>query len=244
MPNPQIYAHRGARCNAPENTIPAFETALDMGIDGVELDVQCSSDGQLVVIHDFSVDKTTSGSGPVEKFTAAELAALDAGSHFSAEYAGVGVPTLEQVLEVLQGRCQLNIEIKSMDRDGGRAVDLVAKLVQERNLYDQVLISSFNPITLIKMRWVDPKVPIGLLYEKALPAHLESAWLSPIIAPQALHPYYPIIDAELVDWGHSNGYAVNTWTVNEVDDARRLADLGIDVLMSDVPDLLMAALRS
>ena len=244
MPQPLIYAHRGARSAAPENTLPAFQAALDMDVDGVEFDVQCSSDGQLVVIHDFSVDKTTNGSGPVEKFTAAELAALDAGSHFDVAYAGVGIPTLEQVLDLLQDRCRLNIEIKSLDRDGGHAVDLVAELIRQRNLYDQVLVSSFNPITLIKMRWVDPKVPIGLLYAETMPEHLKKAWLSPIIAPQALHPHYPLIDAKLVEWAHRKGYAINTWTVNEIDDARRLADLGVDVLMSDVPDLLIAALRS
>ena len=93
----QVFAHRGASAAAPENTLPAFQKALDMGVDGIELDVQCSRDGELVVIHNFDVDATTDGHGPVASLAATELKQLDAGSHFSEKYAGVGVPTLLQV---------------------------------------------------------------------------------------------------------------------------------------------------
>ena len=237
-----IFAHRGAREAAPENTLPAFAKALDMGADGVELDVQCSRDGQLAVIHDFDVDKTTSGSGPVSSFTMAELGALDAGSHFGNEFAGVGIPTLEQVFDLLQGQCQINVEIKSRDLQGGPEVELVAALIRSRDLYEQVIVSSFNPITLIKMRWVDKRVRLGLLYFEQMPAHLANAWLSPILAPEALHPHHSLIDADYMAWAKSAGYAVNTWTVNEVEEARRLANLGVDVIMTDGPDRIMAGL--
>ena len=240
--HPQIFAHRGARVVAPENTLPAFQKALDMQVDGIELDVHCSKDGQLVVIHDFTVNKTTNAKGRVSDFTAAELAHLDAGSHLNAEFAGVGVPTLDQVFDLVGNRCRVNVEIKSEDPLGGNQVEPLIALLQKRNLYDQVIVSSFNPITLIKMRWTDPKIHLGLLYEKDLPPHLRQAWFTPIMQPEALHLYYPLIDKKLMAWAKSKQCAVNTWTVNDVGEAKRLAALGVDVIMSDVPDVIMAAL--
>ena len=242
MRHPQIFAHRGARCAAPENTLPAFQKALEMGVDGIELDVHCSKDGQLVVIHDFSVDKTTNRTGNVSDFTATELAQMDAGSHFSAPFAGVGVPTLAQVFDLVGDRCRINVEIKSMDPTGGNQVEPLVALIQSRHLYDQVLVSSFNPITLIKMRWADPKIKLGLLYEAALPTHLRQAWFTPILQPEALHPHHRLVDADLIAWAKGKGCAVNTWTVNDTAEARRLAELGVDVIMSDVPDVIMTAL--
>lgn len=239
MSRPQIFAHRGAKAVAPENTLPAFQKALDMGVAGIELDVHLSKDGRLVVIHDFTVDKTTNGSGPVRNFTAAELARLDAGSHFDARFAGVGVPTLDEVLDLVAGRCRINVEIKSEDREGGNEVEALAALLQQRRLYEQVIVSSFNVLTLIKMRYVDPRMALGLLYSTDLPAHLRRAWFTPILQPQAVHPYFALVDEPLMSWARSQGCAVNTWTVNDSAEAKRLADLGVDVIISDVPDRLM-----
>jgi glycerophosphoryl diester phosphodiesterase len=227
---------------APENTLPAFQQALAMGVDGIELDVHLSQDGQLVVIHDFHVDKTTNGHGPVRVFSAAQLAQLDAGSHFSPAYRGTGVPTLTAVLDLVGERCRINVEIKNEEWDGGHEVEALVDLIQQRELYDQVIVSSFNPITLVKLRWVDPKVKLGLLYSEPLPAHLRMAWFSPILQPEALHPDHQLVDEALMAWARNKGCAVNTWTVNDPSEARRLAELGVDVIISDVPDRLIEAL--
>ncbi|MBV7327577.1 glycerophosphodiester phosphodiesterase [Chloroflexi bacterium TSY] len=239
-----IFAHRGAREAAPENTLPAFAKALEMGVDGIELDVQCSSDGELVVIHDFDVDKTTNGVGPVSQFAVAELLKLDAGSHFDPAYSDIRIPRFVDVLDLVQDRCIINVEIKSRDAKGGPEVEPLVELIQTRNLYEQVIVSSFNPPTLIKMRWTDPKVSLGLLYFEPLPSYLQKAWFSPIIAPEALHPHHTLIDQEWLGQAKADGYSVNTWTVNDLDEAQRLAKLGVDVIMTDVPDQLLAKLRS
>lgn len=243
---PKIFAHRGASTQAPENTIPAFEAALDIGVDGVELDVQCTKDGNLAVIHDFVVDTTTSGSGAVSQFSAVELALLDAGSHFSPDFAGVGVPTLNQVLDVFATgdglAIEVNVEIKSRERNGGDEADMVVQLIRDRNLYDQIIVSSFNPMSLIKCRWLDKDVRIGLLYSELLPPYMADAWLSPIIQPEALHPKAALVDEQHIKWARNLGMAVNTWTVNDVEQAKHLASLGVDVLISDVPDKLKMAL--
>jgi glycerophosphoryl diester phosphodiesterase len=224
--------------------LSAFQSALDMGVGGIELDVHASKDGQLVVIHDFQVDKTTNATGAVRSFTAAELAALDAGSHFSAEFAGIGVPTLAEVFDLVGDRCRINVEIKSEDPEGGPEVELLAALIQGRNLHDQVIVSSFNPITLVKLRYVDPKVQLGLLYFTPLPPHLRQAWFTPILRPEAVHPYYKLVDAGAMSWARARGCAVNTWTVNEPAEARRLADLGVDAIITDVPDVIVRSLRT
>lgn len=240
----EVFAHRGAKMVAPENTVPAFEQAIALGAHGVELDVQCSKDGVLIVMHNFTVDETTSGRGRVADLTAAELTKLDAGSHFNASFAEVPVPTLEDVLAVTVGKLKLNIEIKSQDPMGGREVEPLVELIQANNLYDQVIVSSFNPITLIRLRNVDPQIPLGLLYDKQhLPAYLREIWLSPILRPEAFHPKHNLVDEEYMVWANAVPAAINTWTVNDPGEARRLAALGVTTIITDVPDTILAALE-
>ena len=242
MPHtPQIFAHRGARRVAPENTLPAFAAALEMGADGIELDVHLTADGQLVVIHDFNVQKTTDGHGEVERMTADEVARLDAGSHFSPVFAGTRIPRLEEVLDLVGDRCRVNIEIKSNDPYARDASDSVAALIRARNLYAQVIVSSFNPITLIKMRHLDPAIALGMLYDGEMPPFFRPVWAGPPISPQAQHPHHGLVDEAYMAWARKIGAQVNTWTVNEPTEARRLADLGVDTLITDVPDVLRAA---
>ena len=237
-----VFAHRGARRVAPENTLPAFERALAMGVAGIEFDVHLTTDGRLVVIHDFAVDKTTDGHGAVAAMTAAEVRRLDAGSHFAAAFAGVQVPFLEEVLDLVGDRCRLNIEIKSMDPYANDASAAVAAVIRDRALYDQVLVSSFNPITLIKLRYLDPKIALGMLYGGEMPGFLRQVWAGPPIRPEAQHPEHTLIDAAYMQWARALPGAVNTWTVNDVEEARRLAALGVDVIMSDLPDVIMEGL--
>lgn len=240
---PAIFAHRGARRVAPENTLPAFAAALAMGVDGIELDVHRTTDDQLVVIHDFVVDGTTDGSGPVAAMSAAEIARLDAGSRFGTAFAGTRIPHLTEVLDLVGDRCRVNIEIKSMDPYANDASDLVAALIRERNLYAQVIVSSFNPVSLIKVRHLDPKIALGILYGDEMPLFLRETWAGPPIRPEAQHPHHALIDASFMAWAHTLGAAVNTWTVNDLDEARRLTVLGVDVIMTDVPDQMIAGLH-
>lgn len=239
---PQIFAHRGARRVAPENTLPAFAAALEMGAAGIELDVHLSADGQLVVIHDFSVEKTTDGHGLVAQMTAAELLRLDAGSHFSGAFAGTRIPTLAAVLDLVGDRCRINIEIKSLDPYARDASDAVAAIIRQRNLYEQVIVSSFNPITLLKMRHLDGAIALGVLYDGEMPIFFRRVWAGPPLSPQAQHPHYRLVDAAYMQWAQEIGAEVNTWTVNEPEDARRLAVLGVHTLITDVPDEMLAAL--
>ncbi len=239
-----VFAHRGARRAAPENTLPAFERALAMGVAGIEFDVHRSADGRLVIIHDFSVDKTTNGHGLVAQMSSTELRQLDAGSHFGAAFAGAQIPFLEEVLDLVDDRCRLNIEIKSIDPYANDASSDVAAVIRDRNLYEQVIVSSFNPITLIKLRHLDPKIALGMLYDDTMPAFLRTVWAGPPICPEAQHPHHKLIDANFMAWARALPAAVNTWTVNDVAEARRLAALGVDVIITDLPDLILQGLTA
>jgi glycerophosphoryl diester phosphodiesterase len=147
---PLIFAHRGASKVAPENTLPAFEAAILSGADGVELDVQYSSDGHLMVIHDLTLERLTNGIGRVTAQPVATLRSLDAGSHFGPEFAGTRIPRLGDVLDLLKDRLLVNVELKVPDTSSvSMGADVVAA-VRAHGMADQVVISSFNPFALRK----------------------------------------------------------------------------------------------
>lgn len=239
---PAIFAHRGARLVAPENTLPAFAAALDMGADGIELDIHVTTDGRLAVIHDFTLEHTTNGVGRVAHHSMSELMGLDAGGHFHPDFAGVHIPTLEDVLDLVGDRCTLNIEIKSDEGMGGDAPDLLVKMLHERHLHSQVIVSSFNVMSLFHMRWLDDKVRLGLLFYEPLPRFVREPALLSLLKPEALHPHFSLVDEQLLEWAHGQGLAVNVWTVNEIAEARRLSALGVDAIITDAPDAIRAGL--
>ncbi len=263
---PKIFAHRGASAVTPENTLPAFEKALEMGADGIELDVQATADGALVVFHDYNLGRTTTGNGQLRKFTLQQLAAIDAGVRFDDAYKGTPIPTLEQVFDLVGDSCIVNVEIKNEDWNGGREAEPLARIIQLRQLHDQVIVSSFNPVALRKMRQIDPSIPLGLLYFnkpprptgatgsflqrirrlplKFLLLQQSRALFSPRIAAEALHPYFTSIDAHLVEQARSRGQLVNAWTVNTGPEALRLARLGVNAIITDLPDKIRQELSS
>ena len=172
-----------------------------------------------------------------------EVARLDAGSHFAPAFAGTPVPTLAQVLDLVGNRCRINIEIKSMDPVRQRRIGCCGGHHSLcAILYDQVIVSSFNPITLIKLRHLDPRIALGMLYDDEMPAFFRQIWAGPPIRPEAQHPDHHLVDADYMTWARSLGAQVNTWTVNDPAEAQRLAGLGVTTLITDVPDVLIANL--
>jgi len=230
-----VYGHRGARGYAPMNTIPSFEVAVQQGAHGVELDVHLTRDGQMVVIHDFTIDGTTDGHGAVENMTFAELRELDAGAWFDPRYAGTKVPTLAEVFETLGG-LGVNVEIKA---DTAGIEDAVAGLIRRFNALDRVIVSSFNPLVLKRFRKVAPEIGMGFLYEPEAPEALMGAMLG--IAHEARHPMHTMIDADYMTAARRWSYRVNTWTVNDPARALELRALGVDIVITDYPDRILQA---
>ena len=241
---PLNVGHRGAMASAPQNTLAAFRKAIEFGADGVELDVHLSKDGVVVVIHDFYVDRTTDGTGRVAQKTLAELKVLDAGEKFSPEFAGERIPTLTQVFEVLEGKLLVNIELKAPDHS--RDTSLVApvlEVVRKHGMDRRVLFSSFNSHVLRAMKQLAPDIPIGLLYAPDSPMVARRAWLDPFEPHEARNPHYSMLTGPIVRWYHARGLRVNTWTVNEPDEMRRLIQTGVDAIITNKPDVLKDVMR-
>jgi glycerophosphoryl diester phosphodiesterase len=238
-------AHRGAREHAPENTIPAFEEAAELGADGVELDVQLTADGVPVIFHDKDVERLTDGTGCLAGMTLSQVKELDAGAHFSPEFAGTRIPTLGAVFEDLGDRLLFNVELKSFSARSDGLEREVVQVIQHHRLVDRVLISSFNPLALRRIRRLAPELALGYLYAPGLPFPLSKGWLArPIIGPhEARHPHFSMVDETYVRWARRHRYRVNVWTVNDLEDIQRMRDLGVDAIMSDRPDLVQDVLQ-
>jgi glycerophosphoryl diester phosphodiesterase len=240
---PLVFAHRGARRVAPENTLPAFEAAIRLGADGVELDVQYSSDGKLLVFHDLDLEKTSNGTGRLTSHTVQQLRELDAGSYFSPEFAGTQIPTLDEVLDLAKGKLLVNIELKSLEiSNAGLGVDVVAA-VRAHNMVDEVVISSFNPFALRRSK------KAGLEIEHALLVALDtSGWTRWGVTvryslAEGLHPETNMVDAAYMASARRRNWPVRVWTVNEEADMARLAQLGVDAVITDTPDVGLGVLR-
>ena len=177
--------------------------------------------------------------------TAAEVARLDAGSHFSPAFAGVRVPTLDAVFDLVGDRCQVNVEIKNNGTPTpGTPPTEWPPSVRLRNLYDQGAGLQLQPDyarQAAPLGFADR--PGGCSTNVEMPTFFRAIWAGPPISPEAQHPEHVLIDGDFMAWAHGLGCKVNTWTVNDVAEARRLAALGVDTIMTDVPDLLLAGLR-
>jgi glycerophosphoryl diester phosphodiesterase len=230
-------AHRGASGRAPENTHAAFAAALNQGVEAIELDCQLSRDGELVVIHDETLERTTDGAGPVGDRTAAELLALDAGGWFAPEYRGERIPRLVDVLAQVRDRVLLNVEIKSA-RDLGAIEPKLAELVRNERAADWVLFSSFHFDAVRRMREVAPWARLGVLCDED-PARGGLA-LATELQAEVLIPGRRWVHAGIIDAAHERGLDVWVWTVNEPGEMRRLVALGVDAIFSDWPERFAA----
>jgi glycerophosphoryl diester phosphodiesterase len=226
-------AHRGASGRAPENTHAAFAAALALGADAIELDCQLSADGELVVIHDETLERTTDGSGAVGDRTAAELARLDAGSWFDPAYRGERIPRLADVLEQVRDRVTLNVEIKSA-RDLGRIESKLAALVTEARATAWVVFSSFHWEMIRNMRAAAPWARLGVLCDED--PRPRGIALALELGAEAIVPGRRWVDRRVVEEAHDRGLDVWVWTVNEPGEMRRLIALGVDALFSDWPE--------
>ncbi|MGP4081644.1 glycerophosphodiester phosphodiesterase [Pseudalkalibacillus sp. R45] len=231
-------AHRGAAGYAPENTMAAFRKAFEMKADYVELDVQMSKDGELVVIHDTTVDRTTNGTGKVSDLTYEELRALDAGSWFAPEFEGEPIPTFEDVLDGMRGKTKLLIELKAPSNYPG-IEEKVAEVLKERNMdkpeNNSVIVQSFDFDSMKTFHNLLPEVPIGVLTSNYLDLTDDSLNEFKSYADY-VNPHKNQIDRALVDRIHSLYMGVMPWTVRAKEDVQPLLDAGVDGIISDYPD--------
>jgi glycerophosphoryl diester phosphodiesterase len=245
-PDVRVAAHRGGSLLWAENGLTAFRNALALGADYLELDTHLTSDGEVVVIHDPTLDRTTTGRGPVSAARLADLASARLKARDGA-VTGDGVPTLAQVLDTLKpSGAQLLLEIK-VDAARTPYADIESKvlaLVDARGLHDRVIVMAFEAPTLRRVRALDPTIRTALLVSKTRVSRERAGaadlvtWARDVGATH-LGVEHPVVDAGLLSAVRAAGLQVAAWTANEEADIRRLVDLGVGVVISDRPDLAL-----
>ncbi len=244
-PKPLIIAHRGASGSAPENTLSAFKKAMEIGVDYIELDIHLSKDGEVIVIHDATLDRTTTGKGPVQDKTLAELQQLDAGSWYGDAFKNEPLPTLRQVLELANGKTKVLIEIKSPTEGLYAGIEQkTLDLIKEYNAYSWCEMQSFHPEVVENWIAIDTQVTVYQLIAGAmfgLSYDDQVRWGNSIgnngrVA--GINPNKKFARAKYIKKLHQAGYVCFVWTVNETADMQDLMRKGVDGIITNYPERL------
>jgi glycerophosphoryl diester phosphodiesterase len=227
-------AHRGASGHYPENTLAAFEAAIEIGVAMCELDVHLTRDGIAIVIHDATVDRTTDAKGAVAAKSFAELQRVDAGIRFGRKFAGQRIPTLDEVFRLTAGRCGLNIELKGVGTEA-----TVCELISTHDAFATALVSSFDWAMLARVREIDSRISLALL-GKDRPQNLLDA--ASEMRAYAINPDVNIVSAGLCTAVHACGLKLYAWTCDDPRRMRRLIANGVDGIMTNYPERLRAVL--
>lgn len=224
---PLIIGHRGASADLPENTLAAFALAVEQGADGIELDVQFSADNQIVIFHDSTLERLTGSMRKVSELTTQELKDIDLGE-------GQTISTLDELFEMMGPRVLYNIEIKELSlRDNGLET-AVADRIESFGLQDLALISSFNPLSVRRARNAFSRsIPVALIRMKGI---FKYTYL--LASEQADNPHYSMVDETYMAWAKKRGYRVHAWTVDDPQEASRLANLGIHGIITNKPQYI------
>lgn len=218
---PIVIAHKGASGYAPENTLLSFQRAIDLGADMIELDLRETLDGELVCIHDSSVDRTTNGTGEIHELTYKELRGLDAGE-------GEHIPLLTEVLSLASGKIKVNIDLKVIEVEKE-----LLDLIEDYKIAQDVFVSSFFHGTLRALRDLSDNIETAVLVEvpkdDLVPYALD-------FDVNAINPNHKLVTPELVEEAHSVGLMVYPWTVNDLEMMKQLLAFGVDGLITDYPD--------
>ena len=237
----KIFAHRGFSGKYPENTMLAFEKAVEIGVDGIEMDVHLTKDNVLVIIHDEDIRRTCDGEGLVRDMTYDELKKFDASATFRGVYGFCGIPTLREYFELVKDTNVItNIELKTGIFEYPTIEQRTIDMIREYGLEDRIILSSFNHFTVKRCEEIAPEIKRGFLSESWL---IDYGKYTAAQNVQCCHPIHCSLTKEVVDEMHSAGCEINTWTVNEYKDIERLSALGVDALIGNFPDRMIEKLR-
>lgn len=227
-----ITAHRGDQASAPENTIPAFEAAIDYGANFIELDVTQCKDGQLVVVHDNNLERVTGRNLNVWDLEYEQMRQLDAGSYtqtYSGEFGTLRIPLLEEVLQLCKGKIKLNIELKYNGHESADYVGQVIELIKKQDIQRECIITSFHHEFIDQAIEMDPSLEVGYILSEQ-PEYMERFKNADVLSV-----YYEIINEDMISQMHQMGKEVHVWTVNEEKDLKRCIELGVDnIITNDV----------
>ena len=234
----KILAHRGSSAYAPENTLAAFKLAIEQGADGIELDVHFTKDQIPLVTHDDNVLRVTGYNGLVKELTLEEIKKLSFDNKMAAYY-GEKAPTLEEVLQLIKpSKLMINIELKTNHQRPEGLEDACQELVKKYGTEDRILYSSFNHHSLNHIKTIAPNMPCGILYSD----NMFKEWnYAKTMNWEAIHPHFhSVYGKEYIEECQKTGIACNTWTVDNPKDIQFLLDLGVDSIITNVPDVALA----
>ncbi|HIV62971.1 MAG TPA: glycerophosphodiester phosphodiesterase [Candidatus Butyricicoccus avistercoris] len=233
----KIYAHRGASGYAPENTLEAFKLAIKQGAEGIELDVQLTKDGEVVVIHDETIDRVSNKTGFVKDYTLAELREFSFDNNIEG-YKNTKIPTLKEVLELLKPtNLMLNIELKTSIIWYENIEEKVLKLVYDTDMRDRVIYSSFNHYSIKKIKNLDEKANTALLFGDVI---LDTVnYIKNANIPAIHPPVYQLKMDNFLDEYINSGLDIRVWTVNNPDDMQSLINKNIDAIITNYPDIAL-----
>jgi glycerophosphoryl diester phosphodiesterase len=243
LERPVIFAHRGASVSAPENTMSAFELAVKLGAKAIELDAMLSRDGIPVVIHDHTLERTTNGHGLVGDHDFSDLSCLDAGSWFSEVYKREEISSLHHVLKRFTNKILINIELKNYHAPHDDLSETVIQLIDESNLWDSVLFSSFLPGNLRLIRKRNPSAKVALLCATGIKGWIFRSPFYRHLSSEIIHPAIEDVDQVYIQCEHRNGRRVHVWTVNDKEKAKELFLSDVDGIFTDDPESMLEALR-
>ena len=237
----EITAHRGASGYAPENTLSAVKKALEIGVDRIEIDVQQTADGVVVLLHDKTLNRTTSGKGKVGKLTYKDLKDVKAYGAFEADFPDEPIPTLNQVFELLDGTTEFVIEIKAGNKTYPGIEDNVANIIKKHKAEKWALVHSFNDQVLNHLHQNHPEIRLQKLFVSysgglMLDFKLHAVKLAEYQFVEAFGISLSAAKKKLIDRIHALDKKVHVWTVNKEDDMKKLIDLGVDGIITNYPD--------
>ncbi|MCF2640284.1 glycerophosphodiester phosphodiesterase [Fusobacterium varium] len=229
------FAHRGFSGKYPENTLLAFEKAVEAQADGIELDVQLTKDGEIVIIHDETIDRTTNGKGLVVDYTYEELEKFDASYIYTGQFGFNKIPTLREYFNLIKDTNIItNIELKTGINEYKGIEEKVYNLIKEFQLENRVIISSFNHYSVLRMKAIAPRIKCGFLTETWI---LNPSKYIKNYCVECYHPHFAMLTPKIVNELKTLGIEINTWTVNKEEDIRDMIVKGIDIIIGNFPDL-------
>ena len=241
---PLLMGHRGSPKARPENTSPSFNHAVESGLSAVEIDVIVTRDGRIICSHNHDLERETDGFGYVHEMGYDDLRGIDAGIKYL-KFSPTPIPLLEEVIDELPGSTFLNIEIKSAKPFGLRTADLLVKLIREKNLHNRVVVSSFHPFVIWRVKFLDKEVPTAYIWSNQLvPKILRKPWFINLVHPDMLNPEAHLVTENLVSYARLKGIRLNAWTVNNYPAITWLLNIGVDGIISDYPHLMLKAVNS
>ncbi len=247
--SPLIIAHRGAAGHAPENTLAAVTKAIEMHADAVEIDVRQTRDSQIVAMHDEDIDRTTDGEGDVAQFTLQELKKLDAGAWFSANFKDERIPTLQEIIDVLDSTTMLIVELKVGAETSPGIEQRVVDIIKNSHLGQRVILKSFDRDVLSRIRAYAPEIPLLYVYVFAIP--LLNLTVDQGISAgdllkmdvEYLQPHKIFLTQSFISSAKEKGYKVIAWDVKTETNMKDIIALGVDGIETDYPDVLFSVIK-